>query len=203
MDLKTKLRKIWHFIWEEDSFLSWVVNIVLAFLLVKFIIYPGLGLLLGTGYPVVAVVSCSMEHNLPIGGCSLDHTQFDSWFSSQKDLYEKLLINRNKFLDYRFMNGFNKGDLIVLTGYGKVNVGDVIVFRGASKEPIIHRVVRINNINGKILYHTKGDNNNGSRADELDIGEDRYVGKAVFRIPYLGWVKLAFMELLQRVINLN
>ena len=49
------LKKTWHFIWEDDSLLSWIVNIVLAIVLIKFIIYPGLGLVLGTGFPVVAV----------------------------------------------------------------------------------------------------------------------------------------------------
>ena len=67
MEFKKFLKKTWKFIWEDDSFLSWLVNIVIAFVLVKFIIYPLLGLLLGTGFPVVAVVSCSMEHNDIIG----------------------------------------------------------------------------------------------------------------------------------------
>ena len=60
---KSLLSKIWYFIWEDDSLASWLVNIVLAFLLVKFIIYPGLGLLLSTDYPVVAVISGSMTHD--------------------------------------------------------------------------------------------------------------------------------------------
>ncbi len=195
MDIKKLWKKTWHFIWEDDSFLSWIVNIVLAFILVKFIIYPGLGLLLGTHFPVVAVVSCSMEHNNGLGECDFNHYKFDNWFKDQESSYTKLNIDKNKFLDYKFMNGFNKGDLMVLTGYGKVNVGDVIVFSGAASEPIIHRVVRIYDNNGKTYFQTKGDNNPGSRADELDISQDRYLGKALFRIPFLGWFKLAFTSL--------
>ena len=57
------LKKTWHFIWEDDSVWSWIVNIILAIVLIKFIIYPGLGLVLGTSYPIVAVVSDSMEHS--------------------------------------------------------------------------------------------------------------------------------------------
>ena len=56
------LRKVWKFIWEDDSALSWIVNVILAFVIVKFLIYPGLGLVLHTTHPVVAVVSGSMDH---------------------------------------------------------------------------------------------------------------------------------------------
>ena len=197
MEFKKFLKKTWKFIWEDDSFLSWLVNIVIAFVLVKFIIYPLLGLLLGTGFPVVAVVSCSMEHNDGIGQCSFGHEKFDSWFIKQNDIYEKLNINKNNFNDYRFSNGFNKGDIMVLTGYGEINIGDVIVFRGAAQEPIIHRVVKLTkNEKEEVVYQTKGDNNIWSRADEFDITEERYIGKALFRIPYLGWVKLAFSSLI-------
>ena len=41
------------------------MNVVLAFVLIKFIIYPGAGLIMGTRLPVVAVVSESMEHQGP------------------------------------------------------------------------------------------------------------------------------------------
>ena len=61
-DLNSTWKKVWHFIWEDNSIWSWIVNIILAFILIKFIVYPGLGLALGTSYPIVAVVSNSMEH---------------------------------------------------------------------------------------------------------------------------------------------
>ena len=68
--VKKDLRKIWYFIWEDNSIWSWIVNVILAFVLIKFIVYPGLGFLLTTSHPVVAVVSESMEHNL----------RFDDWW---------------------------------------------------------------------------------------------------------------------------
>jgi hypothetical protein len=64
--------KIWFFIWHDNSVWSWLVNIVLAYVLIKFIVYPGLGLLMGTTHPIVAVVSGSMEHT---GG-------FEDWWAS-------------------------------------------------------------------------------------------------------------------------
>ena len=193
MDLKKNIKKLWHLIWEENSVLSWTINIILAFIIVKFVIYPLLGIIFGTGFPVVAVVSCSMEHNEKIGQCDMQHIKFDKWYKTQKEIYNKLEITNEEFFSYRFANGFNKGDIMVLTGYGEVKEGDVIVFRGAAQEPIIHRVVKIGkNELGQETYQTKGDNNLWSRADEMDITEDRYIGKALLRIPYFGWVKLAF-----------
>ena len=68
----SKWKGIWYFIWEDNSLLSWIVNVILAFVLIKFIIYPGLGLLFSTSYPIVAVVSGSMEHQ----------GNFDTWWGS-------------------------------------------------------------------------------------------------------------------------
>ena len=71
------LKKVWHFIWEDNSIWSWIANIALAFVLIKFVVYPGLGFLLNTTHPVVAVVSESMEHN----------SDFDSWWENSGKWY--------------------------------------------------------------------------------------------------------------------
>jgi len=76
---KKFLKWLWWFIWEDDSWYSWIANIVIAFILVKFIIYPALGWMLGTAFPVVAVVSSSMEHN---------HLGFDDWWAKNGNWYE-------------------------------------------------------------------------------------------------------------------
>jgi signal peptidase I len=62
-ELKKLWKKVWYFVWEDNSVWSWIVNIILAFVLIKFVVYPGLGFVLTTSHPVVAVVSGSMEHN--------------------------------------------------------------------------------------------------------------------------------------------
>ncbi|MBI5391816.1 hypothetical protein HZB00_02320 [Candidatus Woesearchaeota archaeon] len=185
---RKKLKRLWHFIWEEDSFASWVVNVLLAFILVKFVIYPGLGFLLGTQFPVVAVVSGSMEHD----------GNFNTWWESQRSYYTNINITQEEFLQYSFRNGFNKGDLMILIGAKQIQRGDVLVFQGAVPDPIIHRVVKV--YPGS--YQTKGDHNTGSRQDEVSITDDRIYGKAVFRIPYLGWFKILFVELIQEIIHL-
>lgn len=182
MSFAKTFRRVWHFLWEEDSLLSWLVNIVLAFILVKFLIYPGLGLVLGTGYPVVAVVSGSMEHD----------GSFDSWWSNARSWYENNNIQLSDFNSFGFHNGFDKGDIILLVGAKPENigVGEVVVYSSTTPYPIIHRVVKKEKVNNKYLFITKGDHN--SAPDTESVSEDVILGRAVFRIPLLGWVKIWF-----------
>jgi len=187
---KPTFKWLWWFIWEDDSLWSWLVNIVLAFILIKFIVYPLLGLLLTTTHPIVAVVSGSMEHD----------GSFNSWWSSMHNFYDQAGIAKEEFKDYRFKNGFNKGDLIVLKGkdWNKLEIGEVIVYQSSLRvEPIIHRIVRIYESDGKRLVQTKGDHNSESNPDELRIQESQYIGNGLFRIPWLGWVKIGFVGLLK------
>ena len=171
------LKRAWHFIWNDDSLLSWIVNVILAFIIVKFLIYPGIGLLFGTDYPLVAVVSCSMEHNI----------NFDSWWETNKAWYESNGISREQFSEFPFKNGINQGDIMVLKNRKEVNTGDVIVFAGGSSNPIIHRVVEELS-NG---FVTKGDHNSIP-----DGSTNNVIGEAFFRIPYLGWIKILFNALI-------
>ena len=166
--------------------LSWIVNIILAFILVKFLIYPGLGLVFGTSYPIVAVVSGSMEHN----------GNFDSWWNNQENFYGQYNISKGEFKNFKFRNGFNKGDIMILFRAKNIKVGDVIVFKGNVKDPIIHRVIKLEN-----GIQTKGDANDMSRSDETDINKENIYGRAVFKVPYLGWIKLAFVEILNLFIK--
>lgn len=171
-------RKIWNFIWHDDSILSWIVNIILALVIVKFLIYPGLGLIFNTNYPLVAVVSGSMVH---------DQKNFDEWWSVNGKWYEKNNLTKEQFKKFRFKNGFNKGDIMILFGSKKIKVGDVIVYTGFSPYPIIHRVVRIDQDSYFIM---KGDHN--SDKDPSLVKES--VGKAVIRIPLLGYIKILFID---------
>ncbi len=193
---KKLLKKTWWFIWEDDSVWSWIVNIVLAFVLIKFIVYPGLGLLLSTSYPIVAVVSSSMEHD----------GSFDNWWSGQEKWYLANEISKDEFADFNFKNGFNKGDIMIL--YGKkpsnIEVGEVIVFRSRRPDPIIHRVVKKWELEGEYYFQTKGDHNvdsiKSASLDETNINGEQYLGKAVIRVPLLGYIKIWFVELLKLVV---
>ena len=185
-------KKIWHFIWEDNSVWSWLVNIVLAFVLIKFIVYPGLGFLLSTSHPVVAVVSESMEHN----------NRFDDWWQKSSNWYANNSINKENFDKFPLKNGFDKGDIMVLKGKKPENIeiGDVIVFWSAKQDPIIHRVVKKWQDNGVYFFQTKGDHNpnsiKSSFLDETKVSQEQVVGNAILRIPLLGYIKILFVEIL-------
>lgn len=186
--------KAWWFIWYDNSAASWIVNIILAYLIIKFIIYPGLGWVLGTHFPIVAVVSNSMEH----------HQSFDEWWWRNEDYYLALNITKTDFEKYPFKNGFNKGDIMFLIGKKPedIKIGDVIVFQSKKPYPIIHRVIGKEQMNIWV-FQTKGDNNKAQiRDQELDetrVLEKQILGKAVLRVPWLGYVKIWFVELLKLI----
>src|SRR3989338_5715499 len=92
--LKKGWKKAWHFLWEDDSLLSWAANVIVAFVLIKFVVYPVLGLLLSTSYPVVAVVSGSMEHK----------EGFGEYWANTGSYYESMGITKQEFSDYRMRN---------------------------------------------------------------------------------------------------
>lgn len=175
-------KKVWYFIWYDDSFLSWIINVIIAFILVKFIVYPVLGLIFGTQFPLVAVVSCSMEHNM----------EFNSWWKENEAVYNSYSITKEEFENFHFKNGINQGDIMLLKKGDNIQVGDVIVFDGSSPNPIIHRLVISND-----KLRTKGDNN-----PIMDHETGKVLGEAIFRIPYLGWIKIVFNGLIgQKIIK--
>lgn len=190
-DWKSVLKKLWHFIWEDNSIWSWLVNLVLAFVLIKFIVYPGLGFLLSTTHPVVAVVSESMTHN----------DNFDGWWGKAGSWYSERQISKSAFEKFPLKSGFDKGDIMVLKGKKPENikVGDVVVFWSSKRDPIIHRVVKKWQENDVYYFQTKGDNNPGMlktpAVDETNISQEQIVGNAVIRIPLLGWVKIIAVKI--------
>ena len=69
------------------------------------------------------------------------------------------------------------------------------------KDPIIHRVIKKWKNNETYYFQTKGDNNRDSMknmlVDETAINENIILGKAVFKIPLLGYIKIGFVELIK------
>lgn len=191
--IKAISKKVWWFIWEDNSIWSWIANIILAFILIKYIVYPSLGFLLGTSYPIVAVVSSSMEHD----------GNFDGWWGSQGKWYLDNNISKEEFVNFDFRNGFNKGDIMILYGERSegIEIGEVVVFRSKRPDPIIHRVVKKWEINEGYYFQTKGDHNadsiKSSTLDETNINEGQLLGRAVIRVPLLGYIKIWFVELIR------
>jgi len=193
------LKLLWWYLKEDDGPIGWVLNIIVAFIVIKYLLLPGVGWVLGTNYPLVAVVSGSMEHN---GG------DFNAWWEQerkrngnqfpQKDLYANEGITKEQFQEFRFDQGLYIGDLMLLKSPKEIMIGDVIVFNGNTKvDPIIHRVIAIEEQDTQKFYKTKGDDNCGSSGFEMKIPEHRLLGKSWVRIPYLGYVKLYFEKALR------
>ena len=178
----SSLKKFWNFLWNGNSFLSWITFLIIIFIFIKFIFFPILSLVFGTSLPIVIVESCSMYHDY----------NFNDWWERNKEWYEESDITKEEFSAFPLKNGFNKGDIFFIIGVNseKIKLGDVIIFDNVqSKRPIIHRVVNLDPL------ETKGDNNIAQIPFEVDIDQINILGKATFvRIPFIGWIKLIFFE---------
>ena len=90
----------------------------------------------------------------------------------------------------------NKGDMIIYERYDDqvIREGQVVVFMSDNNNRIVHRVIRIENINGQTRYYTKGDFNKeedyGFRTD-ADI-----VGLTDIKVAYVGYPTLWLHELI-------
>lgn len=180
MKIGDHLRKIWDFL-QEDSFPSFGVTLVLAFVVIKFIFFPGLSFLTGTSLPLVIVESCSMYHYED----GLNQT-FES------SVYGDYGLSLENSTGWDFQNGFSKGDVIFVVGAENVEIGDIVIFNAGARHPLIHRLVKAGD-----SYSTKGDNyktNYRQLEVEKNISQDQLVGKALFRVPFIGWAKLIFFE---------
>jgi signal peptidase I len=174
------VKKFWAFL-NDDSWSSFVVTLVLAFIVIKFIFFPTLSFFTGTALPLVIVESCSMYH---------EESGFEQTFGSE--IYEDFGILLGDTGNWIFQNGFSKGDVIFVVGPKNLEVGDVIIFNGGQNHPLIHRLISVDD-----KFTTKGDNyktNEGLLSAEKDIPEERIIGKALFKVPFIGWAKLIFFE---------
>lgn len=171
--VKGKAGKVW-----ETLNTGWTGAIFYCFLgiIVAFSVHQVSGLALGTGLPIVTVSSPSMVPTL------------------------------------------NVGDIVIIKGEETYQVDDIIVFQGWESDPIIHRAVASaegnevkklegwNELTDKYIaemaynrgkiYITKGDNNPkcDQCASRMPVQESSVYGKAVGRIPYLGWVKILAVD---------
>lgn len=219
--IKEKLKEFWNWLWNSDSIWSYVIFLVLVFIVIKFVFLPGLGLIFGTSLPLAIVESSSMDHRAlqyctaydSGGQCaaeSIDYEICGSKFTKSSSFnldeywdvcgkwYEQNTnITKSDFQAFSFKNGFRKGDIMVIFKKKTINIGDIIVFEGGSRHPIIHRAISLSPL------QTKGDHNSGQLvpgnnnygANERSIPEEKLLGTAVLKIPWLGWPKLFIVEM--------
>lgn len=126
---------------------------------------------------------------------------FDKYWSTCGSWYEEKNITKEQFSKFQLKDGFRKGDVIIVWGRFTPKIGDIIVFKPNSDSiaprPIIHRIVKINEDG---TYQTKGDHNekqltkdnNSYKTDETHITKEQIIGKAVVKIPLLGYPKIWF-----------
>ena len=186
--MKINWKKIWHFLWKDDSWESLIASAAIVLVVGKFIILPVLGFILGTQLPVVAVVSSSMDHD----------TGFNTWWENNAEEYQNFDINKSEFKEFKMKNGFNRGDAIIVVGkdFKELKVGDIIIFQTNSRsEPIIHRIIE----KGDNWVSTKGDNNINQFSFEYRIPSENILGVAKVRAPLLGWVKVGFLQLINKL----
>lgn len=136
---------------------------------------------LGSEMPVVAVVSESMQHDNAL----ITHYE---WLE-QRYGYSKGYINT-----WPVRDGFNIGDMPIVSGNEDYHVGDVIVYQVSGQPiPIIHRIVSMNEDG---TYQTKGDNNMDQLPYEKSVSGSQIVGKVVYVIPKLGYLKVILIGIL-------
>jgi len=185
-----KLREFWNFLWKSNSILSWIACLALVFLIMMGIFFPILRLIFSTSLPLVIIESESMEHAY----------SFDKWYASC-DWYINNNITKDEFSKWEFSNGLYKGDIIIVTGEKEYQKGQVIVFKAQQKTPIIHRVMTVMTTDEKTVS-TKGDNNCYQLPQEKIINKEQIIGRAIGRIPMLGWIKLIEVEIFKAISSL-
>ena len=216
-----KIKKSWNWIWNSDSIWSWLVALIIIFVIIKFVFFPALSFIFGTSLPLAGVESSSMDHQIVkddsniLNLCGhiyskdqkgeLGHINFDEYWELCGDWYiDNKHITKPVFEKFTLKDGFRKGDIIIVWGRVTPKVGDIIIFTpssGSAPRPIIHRIVEINE---EGIIQTKGDHNseqltplnNIYKTDETNIKEEQIIGKAIFKIPYLGWVKIWAIEII-------
>ncbi len=98
----------------------------------------------------------------------------------------------------------NVGDLLVLKHVPEddIKVGDIIVYEDSwyTAAPIVHRVIRIEEINGTKHFYTKGDNN--QMEDPGDRVYSEITGVVVMVIPWVGNISLFLRGLVSTPVGL-
>lgn len=89
----------------------------------------------------------------------------------------------------------NVGDAVIYESYDyddKIKVGDIIVFERGGLQ-LVHRVIKIRNVDNEVRYYTKGDAN--STMDNGYVVKSNIVGMTKLRLMYIGYPTLWFRDL--------
>ena len=97
---------------------------------------------------------------------------------------------------------FALGDIVFIENIQKYSIreGDIIQYIEPDNLSIIHRVIEVKNKDSQICYVTKGDAN--EEIDPDPILDSQVLGKAVFKIPLIGWIPIYLSVFLNKIIRL-
>lgn len=139
---------------------------------------------------------------------------FDEYWKICGNFYENRNISKEKFSNFPIKNGFSRGDLLIIMGTDNYSVGDVVVYhlenlnsdeemckrfkifikqRGIDR--VVHRIIAVEN--GE--YIVKGDHN--EIADQCRLKKEQFLGKVIFVIPKIGYLKIIPSEILRMLLR--
>lgn len=201
----------------DSQFVEGVVNLFFAGMFAT-MVYFGLSLLFGSSTPLVIVYSESMEPAffrgdiMGLTGANVDSSSIQEIVLNRK--ISGVPVSEYTMPNYDGVNLksiiFENGEEIFLGGGSK---GDVIVYTSYPQNiPIIHRtIIKINAEDGT-FFLTKGDNQKTNPTYDQDCGKillnnpekscitffavkpEEIQGKAFFRIPMVGCLKLWLVD---------
>jgi len=107
---------------------------------------------------------------------------------------------------------FKSGDVVFVIPASEIHIGDIIIYRTCNGRLVIHRVIDIIRMEGRVYYVTKGDGNEwidfhnfidcstfrklpGVPLERI-IGKVLYVGGVPIKIPYIGLITIFTNKLL-------
>ena len=143
--IKEKIKKSWNWVWHSESIWSWLVALILIYIIVKFIFFPVLSLIMGTSLPLAGVESSSMDHQIVqdnfrrLSLCGnvyskddVEHINFNEYWTICGEWYEEINISREESESEKslfFSVFFNILSFFLLVVVFKGS--DLAVFRGS------------------------------------------------------------------------
>ncbi len=87
------------------------------------------------------------------------------------------------------------GDVAIIARISpsRIQPGDVIQFRSVEHPAVLHRVIEVEEVDGRRYFVTKGDAN--ENPDSEPVLADNVVGRQIYTIRDVGWISVAFKEL--------
>jgi len=86
-----------------------------------------------------------------------------------------------------------RGDLVIVRAVDPttLEVGDIIIFNVSSVDvPVVHRIIKIEQVGGILQFTTKGDNNPAADAWDPPITASIIIAKVIGTVRYLGFISL-------------